>query len=269
MAALTRASGRSPPPAPTPADGEFVSDVARGEQLVARAQRAIRSKSDNDRWLREQMSRLSDPQIKALTNDIFTDSGALRVSLAEVNARLARMHTADAAGGSAAEALSGDGNATEARVLPILRTSLGVRHRDFRSAVEAMRESAWEDWPLTGPRTVLFVLTFIAEHFQTPEQRHARFVADGKLQPTDVGVSDHQVVMKMLHYGAVYDQLDLPQMAWAELACRRAQLAELKHKEKFLPKVDAKKQGSLDPYDDAHLYLDRTERHARDVGGLA
>ena len=200
MAALTRASGRSPPPAPTPADGEFVSDVARGEQLVARAQRAIRSKSDNDRWLREQMSRLSDPQFKALTNDIFTDSGALRVSLAEVNARLARMHTADAAGGSAAEALSGDGNATEARVLPILRTSLGVRHRDFRSAVEAMRGSAWEDWPLTGPRTVLFVLTFIAEHFQTPEQRHARFVADGKLQPTDVGVSDHQVVMKMLHY---------------------------------------------------------------------
>ena len=44
-------------------------------------------------------------------------------------------------------------------------------------------------------------------------------------------------------------------MAWAELACRRAQLAELKHKEKFLPKVDTKKQCSLDPCDDAHLYL--------------
>ena len=174
--ALTRTSGSVTPPAPRPADLDFVSDVARGEQLVARAQRAIRSKSDNDRWLREQMSRLSDPQIKALTNDIFTENGALRVSLGEVNARLARMHHADAAGGSAAEALSGEASGSDARVLPILRTSLGVRHRDFRSAVEAMHESAWEDWPLTGPRTVLFVLTFIAEHFQTPEhpENHCR-----------------------------------------------------------------------------------------------
>ena len=96
-----------------------------------------------------------------------------------------------------------------------------------------MQESGWEDWPLSGPRTVLFVLCFIAEHFQAPEQRRARFLADGKLQPTDVGVAEHAVVMKLLYVGAVYDQLDLPRLAWAELACRRARLIELKHKKKF------------------------------------
>ena len=37
-------------------------------------------------------------------------------------------------------------------------------------------------------------------------------------------------------------QLDLPQCAWAELACRKAQLCELKHKEKFLPKTDPNKK---------------------------
>eukprot|EP00959_Pyramimonas_sp_CCMP1952_P286658 5994145-Pyramimonas_sp.AAC.1 len=134
----------------------------------------------------------------------------------------------------------------------------GVRHRDFRTAVDAMQESSWEDWPLNGPRTVLFVLSFIAEHFQNPEQRHARFLADGKLQATDVGVGEHAVVMKMLYFGAVYDQLDLPQLAWAELACRRAQLIELKHREKFTMRKqqDNNKKGVVsDPFDDAHLYL--------------
>ena len=108
---------------------------------------------------------------------------------------------------------------------------------------------------MNGPRTVLFVLSFIAEHFQTPEQRHARFVSEGKLQAADPGVGEHQVVMKMLYFGAVYDQLDLAQLAWAELACRRAQLVELKHRDRFLPKREGKKVGAADPFDDAHLYL--------------
>ena len=69
-------------------------------------------------------------------------------------------------------------------------------------------------------------------------------------------MGDHAVVMKLLYFGAVYDQLNLPQLAWAEMACRRGQLAELRHKEKFVkPIIDAKKSGPPDPYEDAHLYL--------------
>jgi len=102
---------------------------------------------------------------------------------------------------------------------------------------------------------VLFCLTHIAEHYSTPEQRHARFKAEGKLSDGDVGVSEHAVFMKMLYFGAVYDQLDLPQLAWAELACRRCQLIELKHKDRFVRAPDPKKSGVPDPFDDAHLYL--------------
>jgi hypothetical protein len=118
-----------------------------------------------------------------------------------------------------------------------------------------MHESSWVDWPLNGPRTALFVLAFIAEHVQTPEQRHASFLADGKLQASDPGVGGHAVVMRMLYFGAVYDQLDLPQCAWAELACRRAQLVELKHKDRFLACGGDTKKGAVGPSEDAHLYL--------------
>ena len=117
-----------------------------------------------------------------------------------------------------------------------------------------MTESAWADWPLAGPRTTLFVLPYIAEHYQTPEQRHARFVSDGKLAYSDHGVSAHQVVMKILYLATVVDQLDLPQLAWAELATRHGQMVELKYKHKFVP-APAKNPGTIDPFDDAHLYL--------------
>lgn len=73
--------------------------------------------------------------------------------------------------------------------------------------------------------------------------------------------------MKALYFGAVYDQLDLPQLAWAELVRRRVQLVELKHKERFLPRRDGGKKGQgRDVFDDAHLYLGLTAtRGALDI----
>lgn len=144
----------------------------------------------------------------------------------------------------------------DARVLPILRSNLGIRHRSFKEAVDQMTESAWSDWPLAGPRTCLFVLSFIGEHYcSTPEQRHARFIAEGKLNYQDAGVAAHQVIMKLLYLGAVVDQLDLPQFAWAELASRHGQMIELRHKDRFVPKKDRTAGNTIDPFDDAHLYL--------------
>lgn len=61
--------------------------------------------------------------------------------------------------------------------------------------------------------------------------------------------------MKLLYLGAVVDQLDLPQLAWAELASRHGQMIELKHKDRFVPKKDRAAGNTIDPFDDAHLYL--------------
>ncbi len=60
--------------------------------------------------------------------------------------------------------------------------------------------------------------------------------------------------MKLLYLGAVIDQLDLPQVAWAELAARHGQMVELKYKHKFVP-VPVKNPTTIDPFDDSHLYL--------------
>ena len=73
----------------------------------------------------------------------------------------------------------------EPSVLALVKNSYGVRHRSFASAVEAMSESAWSDWPLAGPRTVLFVLSYIAEHYQTPEQMLAGRFARGEIDETE------------------------------------------------------------------------------------
>ena len=100
----------------------------------------------------------------------------------------------------------------------------------------------------------MLALSYIAEHYQTPEQRHARFISEGKLSYSDHGISAHQVVMKLLYLGAVVDQLDLPQLSWCELACRHGQMVELKYKNKFVP-APTKNVQNVDPFDDAHLYL--------------
>ncbi len=71
---------------------------------------------------------------------------------------------------------------------------------------------------------------------------------------SDAGVSAHQVAMKLMYMGAVIDQLDLPLLSWAELACRPGQMVELKYKHKFVP-VPNKQATSTDPFDDARLYL--------------
>ncbi len=57
-----------------------------------------------------------------------------------------------------------------------------------------------------------------------------------------------------LYLGAIYDQPDLPQLAWAKLACRHGQMIELKYKSKFIP-TPAKNPLAVDPFDDSHLYL--------------
>ena len=88
-------------------------------------------------------------------------------------------------------------------MLDVVSTPGGVRHRDFRTAVNKMSESSWADWPFSGPRTLLWLIIFIAEHYGSPEVRHGRFMADGHLTYQDVGAQEHQVIMKLLYLAVV------------------------------------------------------------------
>ena len=233
--------------------------------LVARAQRSARSSADNQAWLFSQLKQLPSRRVATVLAENYSDAGVLRVSLGRLYDIIAGLG-GPREEGSPMPRLDASGEDADARVLPIMRNQLGVRQRSFADAVADMRESEWGDWPVHGPRTVMFVLNFIATHFNTPDARHGRFLTDGRLNSTDIGIMEHQALLKMLNYGACYDQLDLPQCAWAELACRRVQLIELKHKDKFMRGVASsagggggggKKGNQLRPdvFDDAHLYM--------------
>ena len=69
-------------------------------------------------------------------------------------------------GGAAAAAATGP--ADDARTFPILIGDDGVRFREFRKGVRMLQESAWNDWPVRGPRTVRWVLAFMRDRAGTP-----------------------------------------------------------------------------------------------------
>ena len=126
----------------------------------------------------------------------------------------------------------------DARVLSIKRNSSGVRHRDFRSAVEDLSTTEWGEWPVGGPRTTEWVCRFIANGDGHPRGRHAHWRRDAGLGASDAGVAEHELAMKALEYAVEYDQVNVGELASMELMVRKAQLIELRHKDKVLSGLD-------------------------------
>ena len=55
-------------------EDEVPEAVRKAKLLVARAQRSVRSKADNDTWLRSQLAALSNDAVNGLISDIFSES---------------------------------------------------------------------------------------------------------------------------------------------------------------------------------------------------
>ena len=118
----------------------------------------------------------------------------------------------------------------DARVLEVKLGPRG-RHRDFVDGVDACDEEDFDDFPLSGPRTTSWCLTFLRRR-RTPSDHHAMFKTLSKLTAESWGMAEHENLMRLLELGLQYDQLDLTNMAWAEAALRRAQLIEWAHHER-------------------------------------
>ena len=142
-----------------------------------------------------------------------------------------------------------DEEEVDARVLGVARTSDGMRHRDFRDAVAKLSQSDWDSWPINGPRTFLWCCRFIAEGDMHPRARHLRWKAAANISGSDAGVAEHEMIMRIVELALCYDQLQGSELASMEMLIRKAQLIELKHRDRVL----AAAVGQVD--DDAHLYL--------------
>lgn len=118
------------------------------------------------------------------------------------------------------------GAAEDARTHPVLFGPDEVRHREFREASSLCATSDFPDWPIKGPRTAAWWIQAVAEGASTPMGHHTKFVAHFRLGAGDPVALAHESYSRPIQHMVCYDQLDITNIAAAELAIRQLQLLE-------------------------------------------
>lgn len=145
----------------------------------------------------------------------------------------------DPAGVEAGDALPP--GADDPRNLPVRYASTGVRHREFRSALELMSQDEYAVFAIRGGRTCKWVLDFMLEK----EERRGAGTAAGRQTCASVprtGVAPHEAACLILEAMCSHDQLNCANLAAAEHAARQVQLTEERWKERATGSVDAHEQ---------------------------
>jgi hypothetical protein len=138
----------------------------------------------------------------------------------------------------------------DARVLDVKRGVDGERGRNFKDSIPLLTESPWSGWPVGGPRTFLWCVRFMAEHSLHPMAHHGRLVQLAGLNPSDPAAQEHGLLLRCMEFGITFDQLQCGELACMELIARRAQMIEMKHREKL---GGTGLGNSIE--EDAHIYL--------------
>ena len=128
--------------------------------------------------------------------------------------------------------------AGDARVHPVVYNPLGSRRVGFGDAVVRLVEQQWPDWPISGPRTTLWVCQFIKDNGLSPLGRHSKWRSEGRLSQTDAGVAEHERCCFYLEQMVCFDQLNVPDIAAAEMICRSIQVQEERWRERFVTNAD-------------------------------
>jgi hypothetical protein len=124
----------------------------------------------------------------------------------------------------------------DCRILKVRRDAQGNRRREWRDVPDACSTVQFSDFPLPGERTAAWCLAHVDRHHGGMEQHHALFKTLCKLQLSDWGVELHETLAGILHTAACYDQLDLTNLAWAEMAFRSMQSIEFVYQERMVEK---------------------------------
>ena len=126
------------------------------------------------------------------------------------------------------------------RVLTVMYNSQGARQRDWRSAVDAMQEDSFADWPLSGPRSMLWLMNFFTQVGLGPTLWLERHLQTSGWSPTDRSVHELRVIAEVLEFAAHYDQLNVCSLASFERLGRRWQaILEAHLRDPSAPDYDA------------------------------
>ena len=120
----------------------------------------------------------------------------------------------------------------DARTLEVLRNTSQERYRSWRELVESLQPSEFSDWPLDGPRTAQWYAREISKSGLAPLARHHQWATENKLSPDDKLRLQHEALSEVLEVFGQFDQLDLSNLAGAELVARQLQHTEYEVRKK-------------------------------------
>ena len=133
--------------------------------------------------------------------------------------------------------------------------STTVRGRPFAQAVSLLSESTFNDWPVDGPRTLLWLLRTMAAGDTTPNRRHYWWRSVLGLGANEAGVGEHAFLSELLENGVCFDQLNCSELAVYEHISRRYQVLE----ESYRGRLQDKTMGTESTYglaeDELSLYV--------------
>ena len=114
----------------------------------------------------------------------------------------------------------------EVRVLSVKYDRNNLRFREFRDAVNCLESLEFTDWPVLGPRTVLWVVQFMVHRSNTPLGWHQEWKNLGRLSDSESLVLEHEMICRALEVGLCYDQLQVSALAAFEIIARQLQIVE-------------------------------------------
>ena len=91
----------------------------------------------------------------------------------------------------------------------------------------------FDDWPIAGPLTVLWLLRYMWSNGGSPTAFHLRWLDFVRLDYSAHGPTEHQLLCKLLEIMIVYDGLSVGMLASGELIARKIQMIHEKWRHKM------------------------------------
>ena len=98
--------------------------------------------------------------------------------------------------------------------------------RTLADAAACMKEVDFMDWPLEGVRSTKFVVKTLKRNSKTFMSSHQEWVKNSGVRSNDRAVHEHRALSKMLELLTCYDQVNVTNLAGAEVAVKRRMLIE-------------------------------------------
>ncbi|CAE8693166.1 unnamed protein product [Polarella glacialis] len=124
----------------------------------------------------------------------------------------------------AEEGVSVKEESSEVRTLWVDYDAHGERHKAWREVVRESSAQVYADFPLEGPPTCLHLIRHIERTGGDPRLWLQIWLRAKKLEESDRVAHEMKVLVDVLYYGGIYDQLNMPALISMEVVCRRLQL---------------------------------------------